>query len=57
MKNNKEIRKKYKNNEILILEQDDDWLRKIHKINKESNIFDFSSLFFQSLLNTNSANS
>jgi predicted acylesterase/phospholipase RssA len=41
--------------EILLVEQDDEWLRKINKINKESNIFDFSIAFIQNLLNYVSA--
>ena len=44
-----------KPDEILLVEQDDEWLRKINKITKESNIFDFSISFIQNLLNYVSA--
>jgi predicted acylesterase/phospholipase RssA len=39
-----------KHNEILIVEQDDEWLRKINKIDKETNVFDYSISFIQNLL-------
>lgn len=42
---------KCKPNELLILEQDDEWLRKIKTISKESNILEFSITFIQNLLN------
>ena len=42
---------KCKSNELLILEQDDEWLRKIKTISKESNILEFSITFIQNLLN------
>ena len=41
---------KCKYDEILIVEQDEEFLRKINKIDKETNIFDFSISFIQNLL-------
>ena len=40
-----------KPNELLIIEQDDEYLKKIKTITKESNILDFSITFIQNLLN------